>query len=198
MKLSTTWVRGVGIAAVVGASLTVSAIAQTTSAPYEPARDNDQITPPRRPDVWLTMKTKLALLTTEGVDTIALNVDTADGVVTLHGKVESEAEKTKAETVARAIQGVTEVRNLLQVVPARQKELVAETDERIKERVQKALSDDQMLAGSGIRVASVNKSVVLLSGSAKSLETHLKVVEAVKAVRGVGRVATEVQVRDVR
>ena len=64
--------------------------------------------------------------------------------------------------------------------------------------MQKALSDDQMLADSGIRVASVNKGVVLLSGSAKSLETHLKVVEAVKAVRGVARVATEVQFRDVR
>ena len=59
-------------------------------------RATDQITPPRRPDVWLTMKTKLALLTTEGVDTIGLNVDTADGVVTLHGKVESEAKRTKA------------------------------------------------------------------------------------------------------
>ena len=40
-----------------------------------------------RPDSWVTAKTKLALMTTEGIDTWDLNVDTVNGVVTLHGKV---------------------------------------------------------------------------------------------------------------
>ena len=38
-----------------------------------------------RPDSWITMKTKLALMTTEGIDTWDLNVDTVSGGVTLHG-----------------------------------------------------------------------------------------------------------------
>ena len=54
-----------------------------------------------RPDSWVTAKTKLALMTTEGIDTWDLNVDTVNGVVTLHGKVASDAAKEKAETVAQ-------------------------------------------------------------------------------------------------
>jgi hypothetical protein len=38
------------------------------------------------PDTWITTKTKLALLTTEGVSGTAIKVDTVLGRVTLHGK----------------------------------------------------------------------------------------------------------------
>ena len=50
------------------------------------------------PDAWVTMKTKVSLMTTEGLSAMDLNVDTVKGVVTLHGKVATEAEKAKAET----------------------------------------------------------------------------------------------------
>ena len=46
------------------------------------------------------MKTKIALMTTDGVGTTDLNVDTVKGVVTLHGKVATEAEKAKAARTA--------------------------------------------------------------------------------------------------
>ena len=39
------------------------------------------------PDAWLTMKTKISLMTTEDLSTSDLNVDTVQGVVTLHGQV---------------------------------------------------------------------------------------------------------------
>lgn len=48
------------------------------------------------PDAWVTMKAKVALMTTEGISTSDLNVDTVNGVVTLHGKVATEAEKARA------------------------------------------------------------------------------------------------------
>ena len=60
------------------------------------------------PDAWITTKTKLALLTTEGVSGTAINVDTVLGKVTLHGKVGSTEEKTKAESIAQQIDGVQE------------------------------------------------------------------------------------------
>ena len=53
------------------------------------------------PDAWITTKTKLALLTSEGVSGTAIHVDTVLGKVTLHGKVRSAAEKAKAESVAK-------------------------------------------------------------------------------------------------
>ena len=49
-----------------------------------------------RPDAWITMTTKVSLMTTDGVSTKDLNVDTVNGVVTLHGKVATEAERAKA------------------------------------------------------------------------------------------------------
>lgn len=45
-------------------------------------------------------------------------MDTVLGRVTLHGKVHSAEEKTKAETITQKIDGVQEVRNLLQIVSA--------------------------------------------------------------------------------
>ena len=53
------------------------------------------------PDAWITTKTKLSLLTTEGVSGTAIHVDTILGKVTLHGKVRSAEEKAKAEQARR-------------------------------------------------------------------------------------------------
>jgi hyperosmotically inducible periplasmic protein len=147
-----------------------------------------------RPDSWVTAKTKLALMTTEGIDTWDLNVDTVNGVVTLHGKVASDAAKQKAEAVAQEIEGAKSVKNLLQVVPKPQREAVSDSDDVIADNVKKAFDADATVEDSGISVASVNKGVVLLSGSAKSIDAHLKAVEVASKVPGVRRVASEVKV----
>src|SRR5262249_61642200 len=91
-----------------------------------------------RPDSWITMKTKLALMTTEGVDTWDLNVDTVNGAVTLHGKVATADAKQKAESVTTAIEGVKSVKNLLQVVPKPQRDAVDKSDDVVKDSVKKA------------------------------------------------------------
>lgn len=147
-----------------------------------------------RPDVWVTMKAKVALMTTEGVSTTDLNVDTVNGIVTLHGKVATPAEKVLAEKVARGIDGAKDVKNLLQVVPTAQREVVQRADDAILKAVQDAFTANQRVNDSGITVASVNKGVVLLSGKAKSLEAHVEAVEVANAVSGVRRVSTEVEV----
>ena len=81
------------------------------------------------PDAWLTMKTSIALMTADGVSTSDLNVDTVMGVVTLHGKVPTEGEKAKAEATARRVDGVKDVKNLLQVVPDSAKKAVERSDD---------------------------------------------------------------------
>jgi hyperosmotically inducible periplasmic protein len=144
-------------------------------------------------DAWVTMKTKIALMTTEGVSTKELNVDTVDGVVTLHGKVATEAEREKAEKVARGIDGAKQVKNLLQVVPSAQREVVERADDAIKKDVEAAFKANGRVNASGIKVASVNKGVVLLSGKTKSLQAYLESVEVANAVRGARRVSTEVE-----
>jgi hyperosmotically inducible protein len=150
-----------------------------------------------RPDAWITTKVKLALITTEGVSATNVNVDTVDGRVTLHGIVETAAEKAAAEKAALAIEGTRDVRNLLQVVkPAAQSELKV-ADAELERRVSEALAQDAGLERSEIEVASVNGGVVLLSGSARTLSDTLRAVEIAARVDGVQRVASEIESPDV-
>jgi osmotically-inducible protein OsmY len=148
------------------------------------------------PDAWITTKTKLSLLTTEGVSGTAIHVDTILGKVTLHGKVRSAEEKAKAESIAKNIDGVLEVRNLLQVVAPKSEKAVQVSDDALKQRVQKALQADASLKESSISVKSVNKGVVLLAGTAKTLSAHLRAVETVAWVPGVEHVASEIKSPD--
>ena len=147
-------------------------------------------------DAWITTKTKLALLTAEGVGGTAIHVDTILGKVTLHGKVRSAEEKAKAESIAQKTEGVQGVRNLLQVVTPQREKTVQLSDDALKQRVEKALRADSTLKDSSISVKSVNKGVVLLAGTAKTLSAHLRAVEDVASVPGVERVASEIKSPD--
>ena len=147
-------------------------------------------------DAWITTKTKTALLTTKGVSSNAINVDTVDGMVTLHGTVSSAEEKAKAEEEAKKIDGVKSVRNLLQVVPKRQAKAVKASDAQLKDRVAKALKSDHSLDDSSIAVQSVNDATVLLGGGATSASDHLRALQDTRAVPGVQHVATEVKSPD--
>ena len=147
------------------------------------------------PDAWITAKARIALMTTEGIDTWDLDVDTNAGVVTLHGKVETAAAKSAAERETRRLDGVKEVKNLLQVVPRPAREATNDADDVIEDRVEQALAGVAALKGSDIDVASVNKSVVLLAGTTDTLDQHVKAIETVYAVKGVRRVASNVTVK---
>jgi hyperosmotically inducible periplasmic protein len=170
----TSWIKSGLLAIALGAALTAPAWAAT-------------------PDAWITTKTKLALLTTEGVSGTAIKVDTVVGRVTLHGKVRSTEEKAKAETVAQKIEGVQGVRNLLQVVAPRHEKAMQVSDDALKQRIGKALQADPSLKSSQITVQSVNQGVVLLGGTAKTLSAHLRAIEVVAITPGVRRVVSEVQ-----
>jgi osmotically-inducible protein OsmY len=146
------------------------------------------------PDAWITARTKIALLTAEGMSVFDVGVDTIDGTVSLHGKVTSEAEKRKAEEITRAVPGVKEVRNLLQVVPAARQQIVAATDAWIRRKVQEALEKDRMLHESHVSVASVSDGVVVLSGDARDSMDHLHAIQIARGVEGVRRVASTVRI----
>jgi hyperosmotically inducible periplasmic protein len=145
-------------------------------------------------DVWLTNKARIALLTTDGVSITGVNVDTVDGVVTLHGKVKTGAEKAKATLAVRSVGGVKSVRNLLQVVPDAFKSAAKASDEAIEDGVETALKSDKRVEG--VTVASVNNGVVLLSGKASTLAEKLRAIELAWNVSGVSRVASEIVTGD--
>lgn len=149
-----------------------------------------------RPDAWITTKTKIAIATDSEVEAGDVNVDTVNGRVTLHGKVATAAEKTKAEQIARGIEGTTEVRNLLQVVAAEKMTRIERKDEDIQKAVDAALDADPELRSSSIDVQSVNNGVVLLGGSTDTLLAHLEAIRTASSVDGVRRVETEAETGD--
>jgi hyperosmotically inducible protein len=156
----------------------------TTKAGHRPpAKKSDS------PDAWLTTKVKMALLTTKDVPAMAINVDTVHDVVTLSGKVSSDAEKTRAGEVAKGVEGVKEVKNILQVVPASRKDVVDKADDQIKDALKKRLDADKGL--SGINLSSVDKGVVLLSGKATAAAA-LRALQTARATPGVRGVSSEI------
>jgi len=188
---------GLILALLAGAALLVlaaSARSQVLDGPSDDSSANASDGSPS--DAWITTKVKAALITAEGVPATSVNVDTVDGLVTLHGSVSTASERASAEAAARSIKGMGEVRNLLQVVAAPAKAAIEVSDEALSKAVADALTADAALADSQIVVTSVNKGVVLLSGSAKSLSDHVRALEDVSRVSGVKRVASQIQSPD--
>jgi hypothetical protein len=68
-------------------------------------------------DSWLWFKTKSALATSSDLRDSTINVDVANGVITLKGTVATAAEKTKAKQVADGIEGKKSVVDQLKVAP---------------------------------------------------------------------------------
>lgn len=69
-------------------------------------------------DLWLWTKTRAALLAADDLRDSTINVDVDNDVVTLSGTVANAAQKSRAEQVARGIEGVRNVRNQLSISAA--------------------------------------------------------------------------------
>jgi len=146
-------------------------------------------------DAWITTKAKIALLTTDGAGRTSVKVDTDHGKITLHGKVDSQAAKEKAENAVKTIDGVTGVRNLLQVVPESREKAVKAADKDIREGVENALKRDKNLES--VKVESVDNGLVILKGKTASLDYKLLAIETADAVPGVRHVvASQVESND--
>jgi osmotically-inducible protein OsmY len=81
----------------------------TTSASAEPARGPVQTAS----DAAITAKVKTALGNDELVKARNINVDTVRGEVTLNGTVDSAAEKERAISLAKRVDGVANVKDNL-------------------------------------------------------------------------------------
>lgn len=66
-------------------------------------------------DGWLWVKTRFDLAAADELRDSTINVDVSNAVVTLSGTVASAEQKSKAEAVAKAVEGVKSVKNMLTV-----------------------------------------------------------------------------------
>jgi osmotically-inducible protein OsmY len=68
-------------------------------------------------DTTITTRVKTAMLNDPTVGGLRVDVDTFKGVVTLSGRVKSQTERNQAVALARGVDGVTEVKDAMQVIP---------------------------------------------------------------------------------
>lgn len=144
-------------------------------------------------DSWITLKTKLALLADEKVDSTGVSVTTKEGVITLRGKVATDEAKQAAEADAMQIEGAKKVVNHLVVVPSAAQKVVERKDDEIVKDVESRLKKDQGLKKASIDVRSDN-GIVTLVGDVPSLKMSLRASEKAHQVAGVRAVHNELTV----
>lgn len=66
-------------------------------------------------DIAITAKVKAALAADDQLSALAINVDTSNKIVTLTGPAPTQVAADRATTMAKAVDGVTEVKNQLTV-----------------------------------------------------------------------------------
>jgi len=144
----------------------------------------------RSADDWTTVKVQTALYRDLRFMGRRLTVDTAQGVVTLRGKVDSDADKLAAAAIALSIDGVKDVRSDLTVVPPDQRAQVEATDEKISRLLKDQLRQDPQLQGERID-ARVDVGVVTLTGEVNSSAAGVRASELASGVPGVRSVKNE-------
>lgn len=142
-------------------------------------------------DSWITSKTKIALFADDRVKGHDVSVETTNGEVYLRGKVDSEEAKTAAAEVTRGIEGVKNVKNDLQVVPASARKAVAADDKAITKSVEARLSKDPDLKKIDVRT---DAGVVMLSGQVANISAAARASEMAHKVDGVKAVKNELRV----
>lgn len=146
--------------------------------------------PTEKPDAWLSTKVKTTLLFHRNVSALT-SVDTKDGIVTLKGEAESQAQKDLTGEYAKDVEGVKEVKNEMTVAknatPART--LGDKTDDAsITALVKVSLLYHRSTSGLQTKVETKD-GVVTLTGEAdnnaeKDLATkYAKDVNGVKEVK---------------
>lgn len=68
-------------------------------------------------DTTITTRVKTAILNDPAVGGLRIDVDTTKSVVTLSGRVKSQAERDQALGLARRVTGVSEVKDAMQIIP---------------------------------------------------------------------------------
>ena len=69
-------------------------------------------------DTWIQGKLEASLMADDDLSSFAINTEVEDGVATLTGTVDSDADRDLATQIAMSIKGITDVNNSLVVEPA--------------------------------------------------------------------------------
>ncbi len=153
--------------------------------------------PSESQDVWIAMKIKSSLLFHRSVSALRTHVDVNQGVVTLTGTANSQAEKELASAYTKDIDGVKSVINEMMVDEKSQKDQ-RDLDEKVDDasivaQVKMTLLFHSSTSATGTKVQSKD-GVVTLKGKAKNQAEKDLVSKLVGDIRGVRSVNNEMDV----
>lgn len=158
------------------------------------------------PDGLITTKAKAKLAAADDVKATAVHIDTNDGVVTLHGRVATAAQKARAEKLVREVGDVREVKNLLMVGAAPAGTPGATAPATAKRDGENELDDARIVASVKLRLLTTadvpamdinvdaEDKVVYLFGMVPTEATKKAAGTEAAKVDGVTRVENELQV----
>ncbi len=153
-------------------------------------------------DPGLTSKVKSKLAADSTVKAYKIDVDSREGVVTLTGSVDSQAEKDQAMVLARQTKGVRDVVDMIAVRTSAGNADAPEPSRTIGEVVDDAgitmavkgrLLDDPQVKGLQIDV-DTREGVVYLTGSVRSVAEKDRAVELARSTENVRNVVTNLTV----
>lgn len=153
--------------------------------------------PSEHSDGWITMKVKGALTFHKHVSAKDTEVHTQNGVVTLSGRADSEAQKQLTGDYARNVEGVTEVRNELVTpkIPVPHRSLGQKVDDSsITAQIKIALVFHKSTHPVDTKVTTKNGVVTLRGEAHNEVEKEL-VTKLAEDTEGVTRVRNRMTVK---
>ncbi|MBF0284825.1 MAG: BON domain-containing protein [Magnetococcales bacterium] len=142
-------------------------------------------------DNWIAMRIRTDYVRSDVVKLANVNVSVYQGKVLLTGVTASDREIDEAVKLAKAVNGVKEVRNELKVAHESYAELAQ--DSAIGNAVKARLLTDEQVRGMDIHV-EVTKSVVYLLGMAHSVKERDQAIAITQSTPGVKEVVSYVEV----
>jgi osmotically-inducible protein OsmY len=146
-------------------------------------------------DSYLTSKAKIALFADARVKGRQIDVETTNGEVMLRGKVDSDVASQAAEDIAKGLDGVTSVKNDLEVVAPSAREAVEDKDETLTAQVKEDMEKDSDLKRANIAVQT-NAGVVSLTGEVSDIMTSANASWIAWKVPGVQSVKNDLTVKE--
>lgn len=150
-------------------------------------------------DSAITARIESRFAVADGLNPFNIKTSTESGVVTLSGSVRADEEKRLAEDIARAVPGVTEVKNNIMVVPPAYSD--ADTrgvGERMRDWKTKTNLRGVLIRTGEFKGMRIDLKVVrgeaTLSGVVRSEEQEKRLLEAATEARGVSKVIDELTV----
>jgi len=154
--------------------------------------------PAEKSDAWITMKVKTTLLFHRNVS-VMTEVNTKDGIVTLKGDADSQAQKDLTTEYAKDVEGVKDVKNEMTVSKTFKKthDTVGEKidDASITAQVKLSLLFHRSTSAVNTKVET-NNGVVTLSGKAGNAAEKDMVTKLVNDIKGVKSVKNEMTIEE--